>query len=388
MGEEGPDLKMEQRLAFCTLGMFIIDKIEYLDSSKKPHQNIIGGAGTYAALGARLAAGIQHAHLVSWIVDMGSDFPPQFRQLINTWHTNCIFRLDLNRLTTTAWNGYGENEYRAFKYLTTKLRLDEKDLSDDQALSRSFHMVCSPARCISLVNGILGRRRESLRARGTNPDAVDAELWPIFVWEPVPDLCTPEELARLRVAAECVDVVSPNGDEFAAFFKEMPECDSRETQVRWLLAGVGSRSGEGKGLLRTTLVVREGAQGCTTYSAENLHGLHLPAYHQSKERVTDPTGGGNTFLGALAMGLTGITCPDGGVLEDLVVPDDQRRLLLALTHATVAAGYAIEQIGMPTVAATDGDCWNGQSYPERFLDYLQREREHIERQLSDSAFAP
>jgi sugar/nucleoside kinase (ribokinase family) len=320
---------------------------------------------------------------------MGSDFPRLFHQLINTWRTNCIFRLDLNRLTTTAWNGYGENEYRAFKYLTAKLRLDEKDLSDDQLLARSFHMVCSPARCRSLVNGILGLRRESLRARGLDPDAVEAELWPVFVWEPVPDLCTPEELARLRLAAECVDVVSPNGDEFAAFFKEVPECDSRETQVRWLLGGDHDLSaGKEKRPLRATLVIREGAQGCTTYSAGNLKGLHLRAYHQSKERVTDPTGGGNTFLGALAMGLTGMTSPDGGVLEDLVVPDDQKSLLLALTHATVAAGYAIEQIGMPTVAAADGDCWNGQRYPERFLDYLQREKEHIERQLSNRAIAP
>ncbi|OCT48142.1 putative PfkB family carbohydrate kinase (Mak32) [Cladophialophora carrionii] len=346
----------------------------------------MGGAGTYAALGARLAAGIQDAHLVSWIVDMGADFPPLFRELINTWRTNCVFRLDLNRLTTTAWNGYGENEYRAFKYLTAKLRLDENDLSDDQALARSFHMVCSPARCISLVNGILGRRRDLLRERGRNPDDVDAELWPIFVWEPVPDLCTPEEVARLRQAAGYVNVVSPNADEFAAFFKETAAGECRETQVRWLLDPSGG--GEGMRPPRTVLVIREGAQGCRTYTANNWEGLHLRAYHQSKERVTDPTGGGNTFLGALAIGLTGMTSPDGRVLQDLVVPDDQKQLLLGLIHATVAAGYAIEQIGMPAVAATDGDAWNGQRYPERFLEYLQREREHIDRQLAYTTMEP
>ncbi|EXJ54645.1 hypothetical protein A1O7_09986 [Cladophialophora yegresii CBS 114405] len=376
---------MEQRLAFCTLGMFIIDKIEYLDNSQTSQQNIIGGAGTYAALGARLAAGVQHAHLVSWIVDMGADFPALFHQLINTWHTNCVFRRDLNRLTTMAWNGYGANEYRAFKYLTPKLRLDEKDLSDEQVLARSFHMVCSPARCISLVNGILGRRRDLLRERGLSPDAVDAELWPIFVWEPVPDLCTPEEVARLKVAVGYVDVVSPNADEFAAFFKQMAGFESRETQVRWLLGGQSAVAGRP---LRATVVIREGAQGCRTYTAYSLEGLHLRPYHQSKERVMDPTGAGNTFLGALAMGLTGVTSPDGSVLQDLVVPDDQKRLLLALIHATVAAGYAIEQIGMPAVAAADGDSWNGQRYPERFLEYLRRERQHIDRQLSYTPMVP
>ncbi len=88
------------------------DKIEHLNRVAAPQERIIGGAGTYAALGARLAAGSEHAGRVGWIVDMGSDFPPEFRALIDTWATSCTFRLDQTRLTTTAWNGYGENEYR------------------------------------------------------------------------------------------------------------------------------------------------------------------------------------------------------------------------------------------------------------------------------------
>ena len=91
--------------------MISADEIEHLNSDK-PEQRIIGGAGTFAALGARLAAGIKHAQKVGWIVDMGSDFPPGFKDLIETWHTSCVFRLDSTRLTTTAWNGYGLNEHR------------------------------------------------------------------------------------------------------------------------------------------------------------------------------------------------------------------------------------------------------------------------------------
>lgn len=101
----------DDRLAFCTFGMFIIDEIEYING-RAAEQKIIGGAGTYAALGARLAAGASNAQYVSWIVDMGSDFPPEFKALIESWRTSCTFRLDMNRLTTTAWNGYGPNEYR------------------------------------------------------------------------------------------------------------------------------------------------------------------------------------------------------------------------------------------------------------------------------------
>ena len=73
---------------------------------------MIGGAGTYAALGARLAAGSKHASQVSWIVDKGSDFPVELVDIIDRWHTSCRFRFDANRLTTRAWNGYGANKFR------------------------------------------------------------------------------------------------------------------------------------------------------------------------------------------------------------------------------------------------------------------------------------
>ena len=245
-------------------------------------------------------------------------------------------------------------------------------------------MVCSPARCMSLVHGILNRRRKVLRARGL-PDVVNEK--PVFVWEPVPDLCTPEELVKLREAAGYVDVVSPNEDEFAAFFKEMPTCKTRETQVEWLLES-RSKNGVEKKRLRAALVIREGAHGCTTYAISAGNGLHLRAFHQSEERVIDPTGGGNTFLGALAIGLTGVITPDGYDLETLMVPDDTRRFSLALVHATVAAAYAIEQTGMPSVSASDGDAWNDEGYSYRFVEYVNRERGHIVSQLQGGAIRP
>ena len=93
------------------------DEIEYING-KAAEQRIIGGAGTFAALGARLAAGSANAKYVSWIVDMGSDFEPELRTMIETWQTRCTFRLDKNRLTTTAWNGYG-------KCLKPHIRLSE-----------------------------------------------------------------------------------------------------------------------------------------------------------------------------------------------------------------------------------------------------------------------
>ncbi len=72
----------------------------------------MGGAGTYAAIGARLVAGAEFSESVGWIVDMGSDFPVDFRRTIDSWQTSCLFREDRSRLTTRAWNGYGPEDHR------------------------------------------------------------------------------------------------------------------------------------------------------------------------------------------------------------------------------------------------------------------------------------
>ncbi|KAK5063058.1 hypothetical protein LTR84_005134 [Exophiala bonariae] len=356
------------RLAFCTLGMFIIDEIEHLNSDA-PEQRIIGGAGTYAALGARLAAGGQNAQHVGWIVDMGSDFPAELRSLIDTWGTKCIFRTDVTRLTTTAWNGYGHNEHRAFKYLTPKLRLDENSLSEEQVLAQSFHMVCSPERCMSLIRGIMARRNV----------LVPNEERPVFVWEPIPDLCTPEEFDRLREAIALVDVVSPNAEELVSFFPAASSGDDRLSQE--MMADKLLRVDSDK-YMNAALVIREGALGCTTYVGRKK--LHLGAFHRDSSKVRDPTGGGNTFLGALAMGMTGRVAPveSGVVKEDLWVGENsQHNLLLGLLHATVAAAYAIEQVGMPGVSTTDPAVWNGESYLGRYHSYLDSEKTHVQGQL-------
>lgn len=72
----------------------------------------MGGAGSFAAIGARIAAGKDHSRSVGWIVDMGYDFPEHVRSLIASWETHCVFREDMNRQTTKGWNGYEVNEKR------------------------------------------------------------------------------------------------------------------------------------------------------------------------------------------------------------------------------------------------------------------------------------
>jgi sugar/nucleoside kinase (ribokinase family) len=75
--------------------------------------------------------------------------------------------------------------------------------------------------------------------------------------------------------------------------------------------------------------------------------------------VVDPTGGGNGFLGGLAVGL---------VRTDFDVVEAAR-------WGSVAASFTIEQVGMPQLTASTDDTtelWNGVSVQERLRDFQQR----------------
>ncbi|CBF88365.1 ribokinase family protein [Aspergillus nidulans FGSC A4] len=342
------------RVEFCTLGMFILDDIDF-EGSRPSVKNVLGGAASFAVIGARLAAGKEYSRSVSWIVDVGSDFPPEVLDVITAWDTNCVIRRDPGRLTTRAWNGYGPNEKRAFKYLTPKLRLEPYMLSDSQVLSKTFHMVCSSSRCVSIVRHIL-QRREAL-AGGSNER-------PIFVWEPVPDMCTPEEQLKFLEACREVDVVSPNDLELGMMFGHPcwneGSAEGKETVNQILDSGIGSR-GEGY------LVIRAGKDGSYAYS-RGLR-LWLPAYHQptasGSSPVVDPTGAGNSFLGALAQGMVSEATASCGKYHS--IPP-------ALILATVAASFVVEQIGVPRQSTShEGkELWNGIEFTERVRLYTHK----------------
>lgn len=86
-------------------------------------KDILGGAGTYSALGARLFAAPQRSRAVGWIVDCGSDFPAELRETIDRWETGVVMRQTPHRLTTRGWNGYGEHEHRGICGPTYAVRL-------------------------------------------------------------------------------------------------------------------------------------------------------------------------------------------------------------------------------------------------------------------------
>lgn len=260
-------------------------------------------------------------------------------------------------------------------------------LSKAQIFSKTFHMVCSSKRCLHIVQEILRRRKLAA------PDRADR---PIFVWEPVPDLCTPEEQEMFLAACRVVDVVSPNELELGMMFgrpgwKEANEEDRKLVQ-NILDSGIGPQNGG-------TLVIRAGKDGSYSYS-EGQKGIWLPAYHQAaldqKSKVIDPTGAGNSFLGALAQGMISQDREPCQIMDNVLDNTDSwsrirakwgnnGQVPKALICATVAAGFVVEQIGVPTISTTDdGDeVWNGTGFNERLRNYTQRLCTTFERSPQD-----
>ncbi|KAI0132033.1 MAK32 protein [Xylariales sp. AK1849] len=391
-----------QGIDFVTLGMFIIDEIEYLPPTP-PAKDILGGAGSYSALGARLFSPGELSTSVGWIIDQGSDFPETLTTLIDTWQTSALFRSTPDRLTTRGWNGYDEQQNRAFRYMTPKKRLTAEDLTPPLLAARSFHLICSPTRCRELVMEIRERRSGLTNVEGGSLPK------PIFIWEPVPDLCTTDELLNCTNTLPLIDICSPNHSELAGFMGDSgidPETGEISTAAveRSCEQLLGSMP-----LQSFSLVVRAGEKGC--YLAKNggrkrkvrsterrkkpsamIHGSLQPdtdmealfagllqdsegsvaeeeievdpgverwiaAYHTDKEKVIDPTGGGNTFLGGLAVALA-----RGKGLEE------------AAAWGSVAASFAIEQVGTPKLEI-DGEgreIWNGISIDERYEEFKTR----------------
>lgn len=229
---------------------------------------------------------------------------------------------------------------------------------------------------MALVRGILDRRKadDAKQSKSSRP---------LFIWEPIPDLCTPENIDTFRKAIQQIDILSPNSEELAGFFAG--QCKSLDHMAARLLEwGIGpSNNG--------SLVVREGKDGCSVFSKGPS--IHLAAYHtpavESQSKVVDPTGGGNAFLGALAMALSGVACPHMAEANRLLALDKNPTLepfsdlTISLVYATVAASFVIEQPGMPTyrVQGDGNETWNGECFGSRLKAYLSREKANLNRQV-------
>ncbi|KAL8631387.1 hypothetical protein Q9189_002897 [Teloschistes chrysophthalmus] len=358
---------------FVTLGMFIIDEIHY-QPPREPDFDVMGGGGLYATLGARLFRSPPASSKVGWVVHQGHDFPPQIKQRIDSWNTDCLFIQTPERPTTRAYNRYEASGYRTFRYSNEKVRITEDYLTSAQLTSKTYHLLCSPDRCIDLVRGITNRRKGLARDPQTNDEMIKALTEdPIFVWEPMPDLCKPAELQKCLDALNYVDVMSPNLDEFCSLLgisidPNVPaDWELMRSRCKEVLGSVAGGS-------KASVVIRMGAKGCFVVQPDQ--DFHLPAYHEqnTSHRVVDPTGGGNTFLGAFCIGF--LKSPNA---------DRADRFEEAALYGTVAASFAIEQVGVPvlTHSATGEELWNDVTVKQRLDEYgrkLAERSSHARRQ--------
>lgn len=312
----GSASKQADSMLFFSMGMFILDDIVYPSGRKET--NRIGGAGTFATVGAGIVTSTQDRKRVGFIVDKGSDFPDECEDQLRQYSLGIRWRSTPERKTTRALNVYGTNDERHFEYLSPKLQVTVDDLPSTKVL----HLICSPQRCVEFVSN----------------HANDS----ILIWEPVETACKSEEWDSVRKIWNKVQVFSPNLLEAGLFVGLDTEADDPEQLLREHYDG-----------FHGWLILRCGARGSLLRSPNRTFKWY-PAYHRNPKAVKDPSGGGNSFLGGLGAGLA----------ED---PTDWD---LAMAKGSVAASFIIEQIGLPTYDL-NYDTWNGCNVSQRLNQYLE-----------------
>lgn len=361
------------RSAFATYGMFIIDKIVEADGTVL--EDVIGGAGTFAAVGARMFSpacktslsqqqiGIDSAPpttgYTSFVVDYGSDAPPQIVSQLRSLGLDLLERHDRSRLCTRGLNTYDPTlGVRNFEYTTPKIRITPTDLPRRMQRALSVHCVCSPGRLLAILRELDGLVGEQDRADR------------VVVWEPIPDCCfrsrdeQPTQdgsdpwLDEYRSAAGRCTVVSPNAHELSGLADAPPVAETDpafQQRIEELGRLVSAR------LDTSIMVVRCGAQGSCLVANSTVS--WSPAFLQSSDAVVDPTGAGNTFCGALARLIDRERLRDVSHLEE------------ACRRANVAAGLACMQVGLPVLSLSPAgtELWNGRSIAEHMQRYLSND---------------
>lgn len=203
--------------------------------------------------------------------------------------------------------------------------------------SHSFHFLADPEEVIDQIKQLLALRKE-----------VCINGRPFILWEPRPSSCKPSNLKAMFTAIREVDVFSPNHVElFAVFGRSVPVQFNASSIEQLALPFKTSAVGPtGQGFV----VIRAGENGCfivsmtqaPTWLPEPSKDMDV-AVASPYKKVYDPTGAGNAFLGAFAIGFL-----------------DTSSVFDAACYGTVGSSFAIEQIGLPDLKIVDGEeLWNG-----------------------------
>lgn len=249
-------------------------------------------------------------------------------------------------------------------------------MTEAQLGAKVFHFICSPLRCIDLVNGIHEKRRQLFAKANTAPCAVEDS---IFVWEPVPDVCKPSELPNCKEALKYVDVMSPNFVELESFLGTKLTKDAGRTDTEELNGQCLELLQPQSGSKVRAIVVRMGELGARVITREGW--TSIDAYHRpssantveegrlaSRTKIVDPTGAGNAFLGGFCIGL----------LNDKSVPT-LPYFEKAAMYGSVAASFAVEQVGTPILTPSQPggtERWNEEIVQDRLKSYNRATLNH------------
>lgn len=333
---------MSDGVDFVSLGMFVLDELHL--PSGQVLQDCIGGSGAYSTLGARIVTPIK-CDRVGASITAGNDFPDEVLELIGSWGLTLELILD-DRKSTRGLLEYHDEAFghKSFRYLTEPLQPVPGGLPKRMLSSKSFHMLRPPSQIVTDVGDLIQRRK-----------AIGIDERPLVVWEPFPSFCRPENLDMHIDACKEVDVFSPNHLELLAVYGEESVDDRQIYSCTQKLLQATRTTGMSTSLDSLAIVVRAGERGCLVADRQQM--FWLPSYHNDAGKVVDATGGGNSFLGGFTITLANT----GNLLE-------------AAKAGSVAASFAIEQIGLPRRTVHDGqEVWNGQSFRQRFQSYEDEE---------------
>ncbi|CAG8534701.1 6764_t:CDS:1 [Acaulospora colombiana] len=239
------------------------------------------------------------------------------------------------------------------------------DLPSSYLNAKVFHFICSATRATHFVT-------EILRLRDKNSISP-----PVFVWEPVPDFASAENMQSCVEAMRMVDVVSPNHEEAAALLGLVTGADDEEDEKfltdemlmlmadKFLAYPIG-RNGSG------CVIIRASHRGCIVGTREKKE--IIPAYWTSSKdgsrnpHVVDVTGAGNSFCGGF---MAGLLKSNFDVFE-------------AALYGSVSASFILEQFGTPILSIDErgNETWNTGDSPQVRLNNLrQRVKEKLKEKL-------
>ncbi|KAK3112398.1 hypothetical protein LTR53_011369 [Teratosphaeriaceae sp. CCFEE 6253] len=292
----------------------------WLDEIRKggaePIKDVPGGSVTFSTLGARLFAADNPAS-IGMSFKAGHDFPESIVDVFSDWAVDLTVHRLSDKPSSRGLVFYDEanSNRKGFERLTEPLPVTVRDLRGTSLLSSQAFTFFGTAEYIETQIADLVMWRPG------------ATRWPFAIWEPHAKSCRTDTLAAHQRAARLVDVFSPNHEELHSFFggSGAPAPVDRaaiENHARIFL-GYAART-------RLVIVVRAAEHGCLVLLSREVGFWVPPFYPPDSGEVVDPTGAGNAFLGALAVGWL-----------------KHRDYRVAAEYGTVAASFALEQVGLP-----------------------------------------